>query len=92
MRLLPAACVLQGLLARVDPSLDPEEAAMPLTRLPGIGLPTPVPVPNLQRLYFKVSCIMHTATNGRLHMLWLACLYAAGCSANQTVAAALMPC
>lgn len=46
---------LQGLLARVDPSLDPAEAAMPLTRLPGVGLPTPVPVPNLQRLYFKVS-------------------------------------
>lgn len=45
---------LQGAVAKLDPSIDPAEAALPLTRLPGLGLPTPVPVPNLQRLYFKI--------------------------------------
>lgn len=43
----------KGLIARVDPSLDPQESVLPLTRLPGTGLPAPFPVPNLQRLYFK---------------------------------------
>jgi hypothetical protein len=38
----------RALLQRVDPSLVPEESVLPLTRLPGIGLPAPFPVPNLQ--------------------------------------------
>lgn len=47
----------QAALQRFDPSLDPGEAALPLTRIPGLGLPTPVPIPNLQRLYFKVGLL-----------------------------------
>jgi hypothetical protein len=39
----------QAALQRFDPGLDPAEAALPLTRMPGLGLPTPVPIPNLQR-------------------------------------------
>jgi hypothetical protein len=39
----------------LDPSLKPEEAVMPITRLPLLGLPSPIPLPNLQRLYFKFS-------------------------------------
>lgn len=58
----------QAALQRFDSSLDPSEAALPLTRIPGLGLPTPVPIPNLQRLYFKVcvgvlntrDCMRHT--------------------------------
>lgn len=34
--------------------MNPAEAALPITKLPGLGLPTLVPVPNLQRLYFKI--------------------------------------
>ncbi|KAG2447181.1 hypothetical protein HYH02_007924 [Chlamydomonas schloesseri] len=45
----------QGLLARVSSALAPEESIFPITRLPGLGLPTPIPIPNLQRLYFKFA-------------------------------------
>ncbi|KAG2444441.1 hypothetical protein HXX76_001194 [Chlamydomonas incerta] len=45
----------QGLLARVSSALAPEESIFPITRLPVVGLPTPIPVPNLQRLYFKFA-------------------------------------
>ncbi|KAF6260587.1 hypothetical protein COO60DRAFT_1625641 [Scenedesmus sp. NREL 46B-D3] len=53
-----------GALKRVDPSLVPSEAVLPLTRLPGLGLPSLVPVPNLQRLYFKVCAPVDTAALG----------------------------
>jgi hypothetical protein len=42
----------------------PSEAVLPLTRVPGLGLPTPVPIPNLQRLYFKVCAPIDTAALG----------------------------
>lgn len=45
--------IFRGLLRSLDPSLDPQECVLPITRLPGVGLPTAIPVPNLQRLYFK---------------------------------------
>ncbi|PNW88163.1 hypothetical protein CHLRE_01g017100v5 [Chlamydomonas reinhardtii] len=45
----------QGLLARVSSALAPEESIFPITRLPVVGLPTPIPIPNLQRLYFKFA-------------------------------------
>lgn len=55
---------LQAALQRFDPNLDPAEAALPLTRIPGLGLPTPVPLPNLQRLYFKVCAPIDTTQLG----------------------------
>jgi hypothetical protein len=59
-----AAPVKQGALQRFDPSLDPREAALPLTRLPGLPVPTLVPVPNLQRLYFKICTPVDTLQLG----------------------------
>ncbi|WIA33448.1 hypothetical protein OEZ86_006580 [Tetradesmus obliquus] len=56
--------LVRGALKRVDPSLVPSEAVLPLTRMPGLGLPTPVPIPNLQRLYFKVCAPIDTAALG----------------------------
>jgi hypothetical protein len=53
--------LVRGLLQRVDPSLDPKESVLPLTRLPGLGLPALFPVPNLQRLYFKFMEPVDTA-------------------------------
>ena len=44
------------------PDLKPSEAMLPLTKLPGLGLPTPIPVPNLQRLYFKFCTPIDTRT------------------------------
>jgi len=58
------ASVKQGALQRFDPSLDPREAALPLTRLPGLPVPTLVPVPNLQRLYFKICTPVDTLQLG----------------------------
>lgn len=43
------------LLQAVDPNLNPEESLMPITRLPLLGLPSPIPIPNMNRLYFKFS-------------------------------------
>ncbi|KAF8058058.1 acyltransferase-like protein [Scenedesmus sp. PABB004] len=56
--------LVKGALRRVDPALDPREAALPLTRLPGTPLPTLVPIPNLQRLYFKICQPVDMATLG----------------------------
>lgn len=44
-----------NLLERFDSGLKPEESLMPITRLPLLGVPTPIPIPNLQRLYFKFA-------------------------------------
>ena len=41
-----------GTLERFAPGLDPREALFPVTRGP-FGLPSPVPIPKLERLYFK---------------------------------------
>ncbi|KAI8467052.1 MAG: hypothetical protein J3K34DRAFT_472042 [Monoraphidium minutum] len=53
-------------LQRWAPGLDPREALLPVTRLPGLGLPIPalVPLPNLQRLYFKILDPIDTAELG----------------------------
>ena len=41
-----------GTLERFAPGLDPREALFPVTK--GLfGLPSPVPIPKLERLYFK---------------------------------------
>lgn len=45
--------LMRGLIRRVDPNLDLAESCPPLTKLPGLGLPSLVPVPNLSRLYFR---------------------------------------
>lgn len=34
---------------------DPAELVMPLTRLPGSGVPSPLPVANFGRVYFKIG-------------------------------------
>jgi hypothetical protein len=41
-------------MARLAPGLDPREALLPITRLPGTSIPSLIPLPNLQRLYFKI--------------------------------------
>lgn len=56
--------ILQAALQRFDPSLNPGEAALPLTRIPGLGLPSAVPIPNLNRLYFKVCAPVDTTQLG----------------------------
>lgn len=41
-----------GALQRVARGIDPEEAVFPITK--GLfGLPSPVPVPKLERIYFR---------------------------------------
>ena len=42
----------RGAIERVAPGLDPDEALFPLTRGP-LGLPSLVPLPKLERLYFR---------------------------------------
>ena len=44
----------RGAIERVAPGLDPDEALFPITRGP-LGLPSLVPVPKLERLYFKCA-------------------------------------
>eukprot|EP00877_Chromochloris_zofingiensis_P003357 jgi/Chrzof1/13021/Cz07g16210.t1 len=46
--------LMRDALRQVVPSLEPSAVVLPVTRLPGLGLPSVVPVPNLQRLYFKM--------------------------------------
>eukprot|EP00798_Chlamydomonas_sp_ICE-L_P021422 gene21422-28386_t len=53
--------IVRDILHRVDPKLSPNETLFPLTRLPVIGVPTPVPIPNLTRLYFKFGKPVDTA-------------------------------
>ena len=41
---------------RLDPADRPEDVVPPITTLPGLGplrIPSPVPVPNFARLYFR---------------------------------------
>lgn len=45
--------LMRRVVQRVDPSLDISESVPPLTKLPGIGLPSLLPIPNLSRLYFR---------------------------------------
>eukprot|EP00884_Botryococcus_braunii_P010503 jgi/Botrbrau1/19454/Bobra.0338s0074.1 len=41
------------ILNMIAPELKPEEAVAPISRLPGLPLPSLIPVPNLTRLYFR---------------------------------------
>jgi hypothetical protein len=52
--------LMRSLITRVDPSLDLADSCPPLTKLPGLGLPSLVPVPNLSRLYFRWVHILKT--------------------------------
>lgn len=45
----------QRILASMDPSIDPAEAIFPITKIPGTDLPSPLPFPNLNRVYFKIG-------------------------------------
>ena len=45
--------LMRQLMQRVDPTLDLEESVPPLTNLPGLGIPSLLPIPNLSRLYFR---------------------------------------
>lgn len=40
-------------LKNMDPKLDIGEAVPPVTKIPGLGLPSPIPIANLSRLYFR---------------------------------------
>lgn len=40
-------------LSRIEPGLPLSEAVPPVTKLPGLGLPSLLPVANLSRLYFR---------------------------------------
>lgn len=60
---------LLGPLARrvassLAPGLPAEELVMPLAKLPGTNLPAPLPLPNLERLYFKFMPAIDTAVLG----------------------------
>lgn len=45
--------VVRASMQRVAPDLDPKESVPPLTNLPGLGIPSPLPLPNFARLYFR---------------------------------------
>ncbi len=38
---------------RVDPSLDPQDAVPPLMNLPGLPIPSLLPIPRPERIYFR---------------------------------------
>lgn len=40
-------------VGRIDPTLDVREAVLPITKLPGLGIPAILPIPHLERLYFR---------------------------------------
>lgn len=45
--------LMRRVMQRVDPSLDLSESVPPLTNLPGLRIPSLLPIPNLSRLYFR---------------------------------------
>lgn len=45
--------LMRRVFQRVDPSLDLAESVPPLTNLPGLRIPSLLPIPNLSRLYFR---------------------------------------
>ncbi len=47
--------LIRSALRLVAPELDPAEATPPLARDPLTGLPTLVPLPRLERLYFQCA-------------------------------------
>lgn len=55
---------------RVDPNLDPEEAVPPLMNLPGLPIPSPVPIPRPERIYFRY-CPSFIMDGVSCHVVWL---------------------
>ncbi|GBF88231.1 alpha beta-hydrolase [Raphidocelis subcapitata] len=54
-------------IARWAPGLNPRDALLPITALPGTGsvrIPALIPLPNLQRLYFRIGRPVDTAELG----------------------------
>lgn len=45
--------------ARIDERVAAEDFLLPLTYIPGTTIPAPLPVPNLERLYFE--CVLLVA-------------------------------
>jgi hypothetical protein len=41
--------LIRGVVSRLELPMKPNEAVLPITKLPGIGLPSPIPIPNLNR-------------------------------------------
>ena len=58
----------------ISPDTSPQEAALPIARLPFLGLPFPIPIPNLERLYIR--CASHCLTPGQ-HLLYMSLLHCA---------------
>lgn len=54
--------LVRGALRVAAPSLDPAEVTPPIGKDPLLGLPTPVPVPRLERLYFQCGPLSFTLT------------------------------
>ena len=54
----------------ISPDTSPQEAALPIARLPFLGLPFPIPIPNLERLYIRCpvprckACSIASAVHG----------------------------
>ena len=45
--------VARNIISRQFPGTDPAESVTPVAKLPLLGLPTPFPVPSINRLYFR---------------------------------------
>ena len=45
--------LVKNAVKSMDSKLDVGEAVPPMTKLPGLGIPSPIPVANLSRLYFR---------------------------------------
>ena len=43
--------------AAISPDMDAKDATLPITRLPFLGLPSPIPIPRLERLYIRSSLL-----------------------------------
>lgn len=61
--------LMRGFMRNVDPNLNLDESVPPLTSIPGLGIPSLLPIPNLSRLYFR---------SGLAQMLGRACSLSAG--------------
>ena len=48
----PLGPAVRSALNSISPEIKPEEAVYPLINLPGTSIPSPIPVPSIERLYF----------------------------------------
>ena len=46
--------------ARVNPGVRPEDSIFPITKIPGTSIPSPFPISNFQRVYFKFGMPVDT--------------------------------